>query len=183
MFFITRTGVRVLGLALRAPDRPGPNWWEHNSACAWTAAWLTVRERRFLGEPEISQSGEWSERLNWYDRSGHKKSGHRPDLIAWPPGATKPYAIEVELAQKSRTRLSAILGVHDDWILHNKIEALLYIVGDQEGARRIRRAADRKLFLRKGYVRIELLDTIKQQTIEAFDQRRGRQPAPAIGGT
>jgi len=177
MFFITRLGVRVLGVGLRAPVAPEPNSWAHNSACAWTAAWLTVRERRFLGEPEIRHSGEWAERLQWHDRSGRKKSGHRPDLIAWLPDATRGTAIEVELARKSKARLNAILDLHANWIRCGKLAALIYIVGDEDGARRIKGAAQRSIFLGEGRIRIELLDTIKQQTLEGFEARRPR-PAP-----
>ncbi len=57
------TPVLVLGTGLGAQRAPQLNWWAHHSACAWAAAWLTVRERRFLGEPEIRHSGEWAERL------------------------------------------------------------------------------------------------------------------------
>ncbi|MGH3828821.1 MAG: hypothetical protein ACRDQX_16870 [Pseudonocardiaceae bacterium] len=171
MFYVTRLGVRVLGIGLRAPAAPEPNWWAHNSACAWTAAWLTVRERRFLGEPEIRHSGEWAERLQWYDSSGWKKSGHRPDLIAWAPDG-RTFAIEVELARKSKARLNAILDLHNNWMLYAKLGALLYIVGDEAGARSIRLGMQRNLFLSEGRVRIELLDTIKQQTIEGFEAKR-----------
>ena len=105
MFYVTKLGVRVLGTGLGAQPAPQPNWWAHHSACAWAAAWLTVRERRFLGEPEIRHSGEWAERLIWYDSRGWKKSGHRPDLIAWAPNEDV-YAVEVELARKSKARLT-----------------------------------------------------------------------------
>ena len=49
LFFATRTGVRVLGLPLIACTTPAPTWWSHHIACAWTAAWLKVRGRDFLG--------------------------------------------------------------------------------------------------------------------------------------
>ena len=39
----TRRGVRMTGLAVSAPAAPEPTWWAHDCACAWTAAWLTVR--------------------------------------------------------------------------------------------------------------------------------------------
>jgi len=171
MFYVTKLGVRVLGTGLGAQPAPQPNWWPHNSACAWTAAWLTVRERRFLGEPEIRHSGEWAERLIWYDSRGWKKSGHRPDLIAWAPNEDV-YAVEVELARKSKARLNAILSLHNNWMLHGTLRALLYIVGDKDAARRIRIGMQRNLFLTEGRVRIELLDTIKQETIEGFEAKR-----------
>jgi hypothetical protein len=51
LFFATRTGVRMLGLPLIACTTPAPTWWSHHIACAWTAAWLKVRGRDFLGPP------------------------------------------------------------------------------------------------------------------------------------
>jgi hypothetical protein len=179
MFYVTKNGIRVLGIGLRAPAVPEPNWWAHHSACAWAAAWLTVRERRFLGEPEIRHSGEWAERLIWYDSRGWKKSGHRPDLIAWAPNEDV-YAVEVELARKSKARLNAILSLHNNWMLHGKLRALLYIVGDKDAARRIRIGMQRNLFLTEGRVRIELLDTIKQQAIEGFETKRAKRDEHAL---
>ena len=174
MFYVTRLGVRVLGTGLGAQPAPQPNWWAHHSACAWTAAWLTVRGRRFLGEPEIRHSGEWGERLQWLEAYSLRRSGHRPDLIAWAPGGDV-YAIEVELARKSKARLNAVLSLHNDWMLRGKVRALLYVVGDEDAARRIRLGMKRHLFLSEGRVRIELLDTIKQQTIDGFETRRAKQ--------
>jgi len=40
---------RVLGLPLTAATTPAPTTWAHDSARAWTAAWLTVRRRTYLG--------------------------------------------------------------------------------------------------------------------------------------
>ncbi len=174
MFYVTRLGVRVLGTGLGAQPAPQPNWWAHHSACAWTAAWLTVRGRRFLGEPEIRHSGEWGERLQWLEAYSLRRSGHRPDLIAWAPGGDV-YAIEVELARKSKARLNAVLSLHNDWMLRGKVRALLYVVGDEDAARRIRLGMKRHLFLSEGRVRIELLDTIKQETIDGFETRRAKQ--------
>jgi hypothetical protein len=94
------------------------------------------------------------------------------------------FAIEVELAGKSRPRLDAILKLHDDWIRGGKIGGVIYICGNEEGQRRVERSAQRVApFGRK------LLDTIKQETIaarevvrrERADQSSGA-PAPMIGG-
>jgi hypothetical protein len=176
MFHVTKLGVRVLGTGLSPQPAPQPNWWAHHSACAWTAAWLTLRERRFLGEPEIRHSGEWSERLQWHEGYRVRRSGHRPDLIAWSPSG-HVYAIEVELTQKSRARLNAILRLHNNWMLHHKLDQLFYIVDDEASARRIRVGMKRNLFLSDMKVRIELLDTIKQETIEAFEAKRSNSAA------
>jgi hypothetical protein len=178
MFYVTKLGVRVLGTGLGAQPAPQPNWWAHHSACACTAAWLTVRERRFLGEPEIRHSGEWAERLTWYDSRGWKKSGHRPDLIAWAPDDSV-HAIEVELARKAKARLNAILSLHNTWMLHGKVGKLVYIVGDADDARRIRRAMERNVFLGEGRVRVESLEVIKRQTVEGFEAERPKRARSA----
>jgi hypothetical protein len=181
MFYVTKLGVRVLGTGLGAQPAPQPNWWAHHSACAWTAAWLTLRERRFLGEPEIRLSGEWSERLQWYEGYSWRKSGHRPDFIAWSPNDSVN-AIEVELARKSRARLNAILRLHNNWMLHGKVAQLFYIVDDDAAARRIRLGMKRNLFLSEVKVRIELLDTIKQQAIDEFEAKRTKSSPKAKDG-
>jgi hypothetical protein len=78
--------------------------------------------------------------------------------------------IEVELAPKSKPRLDAILKLHLAWIAAHKTSGAVYICGDQKGSRRIERAAQRVgLYPSRKYLRIELLDTIKAQTITAFE--------------
>ena len=157
LFLATRKGVLVLG-------PPEPTWWAHDSACAWTAAWLTVRGRMFLGQREVLSRPEWSGQLHWQDRNSFKRSGHRPDLVALRDSSS--FAIEVELAGKSRPRLDAILKLHDDWIRGGQIGGVIYICGNEEGQRRVERSAQRVAPL--GHkLRLELLDTIKQETIAA----------------
>jgi hypothetical protein len=46
LFFVTRKGVRMLDVPLMGCTTPTPTWWAHDVACAWTAAWLAVREPR-----------------------------------------------------------------------------------------------------------------------------------------
>jgi hypothetical protein len=72
----------MLGVPLIPALTPAPTWWAHDSACAWTAAWLTVRGRPFLGEREVLSRPDWSGELHWHDRNSLKRSGHRPDLVA-----------------------------------------------------------------------------------------------------
>jgi hypothetical protein len=138
-----------------------------------------AHRRRVLGEPESRHSGDWASRLNWFEGYNLKKSGHRPDLIAWAP-SEDVFAIEVELAQKSRARLNAILSLHNHWILQGKLQALFYVVGDEDAARRIRNGMRRNIFLTDGRVRIELLDTIKQQAIQGFETKRARRDEHAL---
>ncbi len=63
----TRRGVRMTGLAVSAPAAPEPTWWAHDCACAWTAAWLTVRgaqewqgPREVLSDPRLKRTVYWS---------------------------------------------------------------------------------------------------------------------------
>ena len=186
LFLATRKGVLVLGVPLIAASTPAPTWWAHDSACAWTAAWLTVRGRTFLGQREVLSRREWSGQLHWQDRNSFKRSGHRPDLVAWR-GSSK-FAIEVELAGKSRPRLDAILKLHDDWVLGGNTGGVIYICGDEEGQRRVERSANRVApFGRR--LRLELLDTIKEQTVAAYEASRSgcaagasAAPAPMLSG-
>jgi hypothetical protein len=185
LFLATRKGVLVLGVPLIPASTPAAMWWAHDSACAWAAAWLTVRGRSFLGQREVLSRPDWSGELHWCDRNSFKRSGHRPDLVALVGSGV---AVEVELAGKSRPRLDAILGLHASWITSGKSGGVIYICGDEEGQRRVQRSAERVgSFGRK--LRLELLDTIKQQTIvarEAVRRERADQssaaPAPMMGG-
>jgi hypothetical protein len=172
LFFATRKGVRVLGVPLIGCTTPAPTWWAHYSASAWTAAWMTLRGRRFLGPRELLASTEWAEPLHWMDRSGIKRSGHRPDFVGFT-GNGSPVAIEVELVAKSRSRLDAILRVHKAWSYSNNSRGAFYICGDPAAADRIERAGKRAgLYLGDGFLRIELLETIKAQTRAEFEQAR-----------
>jgi hypothetical protein len=99
-------------------------------------AWPAVpRPRELLSTPE------WSGELRWVDRHSSKRRGHRPDLDAFLSDQAIP--IEVELANKSKTRLDAILKLHLRWIIARKSAALIYICGDEEGCRRIERGGHR----------------------------------------
>lgn len=86
LFLATRKGVAVLGLPLIASRAPAPTWWAHDSGCAWTAAWLTVRGREFIGPRELLEDREWSGQLNWFDRHSFRRSGHRPRSRRVPGG-------------------------------------------------------------------------------------------------
>ena len=174
LFLATRKGVLMLGVPLIPASTPAPTWWAHDSACAWTAAWLTVRGRMFLGQREVLSRPEWSGQLHWQDRNSFKRSGHRPDLVALRDSSR--FAIEVELAGKSRPRLDEILKLHDDWIRGGQIGGVIYICGNEEGQRRVERSAQRVApFGHK--LRLELLDTIKEQTIAAREAVRSERAA------
>jgi hypothetical protein len=91
------------------------------------------------------------------------------------------FAIEVELAGKSRPRLDAILKLHDDWIRGGQIGGVIYICGNEEGQRRVERSAERVApFGHK--LRLELLDTLKEQTVAAREASRSGRAAGASAG-
>jgi hypothetical protein len=58
----------------------------------------------------------------------------------------------------------------------------MYICNNHVEMRRIERAA-RRVGMSRGDLRLELLDTIKEQTIAAYEQQHRRPPAPAMAGT
>jgi len=180
LFLATRKGVRVLGLPLTAACVPAPTWWAHDSACAWTAAWLTARGRCFLGSREILDDPSWSGQLEWLEHNGYKRSSHRPDLIGFTPTGGR-VAIEVELASKSKARLDTILQLHRSWIVSGQTGAVAYICRDEDACRRIAEAGDRvNLHESSGRMRLETLDTIKAQTVAAFEQSRTSPTRAAI---
>ena len=55
LFFATRKGVRMLGVPLIGCTTPAPIWWAHDVACAWTAAWMTVRGRSVPRSPRAAR--------------------------------------------------------------------------------------------------------------------------------
>lgn len=179
LFFATRKGVRVLAAPLIGCTTPAATWWSHHISCAWTAAWLTVRGREFLGPRELISSTEWAHPLHWQDRSGVKRSGHRPDLVVFAVSGN-PVPIEVELAAKSRSRLAAILRVHKAWSYSNNSRGVVYVCADPAAQSRIERAGRRVgLYLDDGFLRIELLDTIKEQARAEFERARAASAAAA----
>jgi len=178
LFLATRKGVLLLGAPVIPASTPAPTWWAHDSACAWTAAWLTVRGRPFLGQREVLSRPDWSGELHWHDRNSFKRSGHRPDLVA---AVGSGIAVEVELAGKSRPRLDAILRLHAGWISSGKSGGVIYVCGDEEGQRRVKRSAERVgPFERR--LRLELLDTLKEQTVAAYGAAKcDRLSTPSAG--
>jgi hypothetical protein len=177
LFFATRKGVLVLGLPLIGCTAPAPTWWAHDSACAWTAAWMTVRGRNYLGPRELLVDTEYSGRLDLLHRISGRPLGHRPDFVGLNNG--NRIAIEVELAAKSKPRLDSILRMHRDWIAAGKTNGLVYICGNEEGRRRIERANGRVNVMPGYSLRIELLDTIKAQTRAEFERIRSAYDADA----
>jgi hypothetical protein len=169
LIYATRTGVEVSGvLASPLAAEPAPTTWAHCAACAWTAAWLTARGRQIVGPRELLLDDSWRAELEWLERGGMRRRGHRPDLAAGiaPGGSLMP--IEVELASKSMVRLKAILGLHASWVSARKTGAVIYIRDTEKLATRVcDQAADVGLSTERKTLRVELLDTIRHAALAA----------------
>jgi hypothetical protein len=138
---------------------------------AWAAAWLKVRGHEFLGARQVLEDDRYTGEINWRDRRGYNTSSHRPDLVARPDGGG--VAIEVELAKKSAERLRAILWRHASWRA-SRGSAVIYVCADDELCERVRRVgADVGLTIKSGWLRVELLDTIKAQAMTRSAVRAG----------
>jgi len=166
LFLATRPGIAVAGLSLRAAGPPAPTWWAHHCGVAWAAAWLMLRGHAFSGARELLEEGKWSGEITWRDRRGYREATHRPDLVAHRNGGH--VALEIELARKSIERLRAILSRHLLWRSDGTTGGVVYVCGDLDGCERIRTVGAKVGFVgaRHG-LRVELLDTIKAQAIEA----------------
>ena len=190
---MVRGGSSPLGRTGKAP-RGGAFCWSE-TVCASVRRSRTRHRRRpggrttarAPGPPPGSPSGRGptSDRgRSSTIRNGQQSSPRRPPqlqalLASAPPGrvlADRAIAIEVELAPKSKPRLDAILQLHLGWIVARKTDAAIYICGDQEGWRRVERVG---LYRADKRFRIELLDTIKERTLAAYEQKRVDQAAAA----
>src|SRR5450755_602686 len=162
MFVASRAGVRFAGVAVRAAGAPSPVWWAHDSACAWTAAWLTVRGREWLGPRQVLADGSWGGTVRWRTRHGARNSGHRPDLGVLLDG--RRYAVEVELTQKTSARLKAVLAMYGAQVGQNRLRGVIYVCGDAEDQRRVRDAAV-SVGLPDRALRVEPLEEIQSQAV------------------
>jgi hypothetical protein len=157
----TDRGIRVAELALSAAPRPAPTWWAHDCACAWTAAWLTVRDADWRGPREVLADPGLTGQLEWQTRTGSRRSTHRPDLtLEIPDGQV---VVEVELQRKDTRRLGAILSMYRGWIDESRIAGVVYVCGSQRLADRVREFS-LEAGLPAKVTRIELLDSIRTQT-------------------
>lgn len=168
LLYATREGVAVSqasAAVLAAP--PAPTTWAHCEACGWVAAWLTVRGRQMVGPRELLAGEDWQGRLRWIERGTTRTRGHRPDLLAAVTEGGPMMPVEVELATKSLARLHAVLTLHARWISTRKARALVYVCGTTYLADRVReRAATVGLTVERRTLRIELLDSIRQASLE-----------------
>ncbi len=160
LFVATRAGVRFAGLAVRAAGAPSPVWWAHDCACAWTAAWLTVRGRDWLGPRELLADGGWAGIVRWRTGQGMRSSGHRPDLGVLLGG--RRYAVEVELAHKANERLKAVLAMYGARVGEQKLRGVIYVCGEAQDQVRVREAAS-SVGLPDRALRVERLEEIISQ--------------------
>ena len=168
------------GGARQGGGAAGATWWAHHCGVAWAAAWLTVRGHDFLGPRELLEDAGWAGEISWRDRRGYNTSSHRPDLVARPRRGG--VAIEVELAKKSAERLRAILCHYA--VRHStRGSAVMYVCADDELCQRIRRVGGEVgLTSKGGWLRVELLDTLKAQACagsEAAKSERLLKPSAA----
>lgn len=176
LLLVTPAGLDRVRAAVRSRSRPpSPTWWAHHVACAWTAAWLTVRGRALQGPAEVDVDESWRGELSWRDARGPHQVGHRPDL-AWLPDGGGRVAVEVELARKTTPRLEAVLDVHAAWRIAGRTAGVIYVCGGQSVRERIvKLAAERGLSQeRGGGLRAELLENVQRQAREARQAARAR---------
>lgn len=180
LYFATRQGVDVAGGDIPPAPEPAPTWWLHLDACAWVAAWLTVREREMLGPRELLVHRAWQGEL--LGLPGPRELVHRPDLVGVVPGR-RPAAVEVELRRKSKARLRAILKLHARWIAAGQSGACVYVCGDEEIRQLVLdQAALVGLDPDDGSLRLELLGAIKSFALDASNSvPRGTRTAGTIG--
>lgn len=175
LLLVTRSGVERVRVAVRSPSRPpAPTWWAHHVACAWMAAWLTVRGRAMQGPAEVGVDDEtWRGELAWRDGRGSHKVGHRPDL-SWLPDGGGRVAVEVELARKATPRLEAVLDLHAAWRAAGLTGGVIYVCGDELVRGRIVKLASERGLCREphGGLRAELLEDVKRQARDACDAVR-----------
>jgi hypothetical protein len=141
LLLATREGIERAAVPVASARPPAPTWWAHTRACAWTAAWLTQRGQLLLGCREVDGDDRWRGELRWRDRGAWRTSGHRPDLVRVIDET--PVTVEVELARKSSSRLSAILELHALWRLQGKTGGVVYVCGSERTGSRVRRIAER----------------------------------------
>ncbi len=148
------------GLAVSASAAPSPTLWAHDCACAWTAAWFTVRGADWQGPREVLTDPDLKGDLEWQTRSGWRRTAHRPDLTVLI--ADGPVAVEVELQRKAEKRLGAVLSLYRRWLDESRIAGVVYVCANPNIAERIRRhSVDAGLPARA--MRIELLDAVREQ--------------------
>jgi len=184
LLYATSRGVRELGVkAVASNAAPAPSTWAHWSACAWTAAWLTSRDRIVIGSRELQVDALWHEEVEWAERDGLRRRGHHPDLAAALGPGERWLPIEVELASKSTNRLRSILAMHATWIAARRTDAVMYICRSESGAERVlRHGQEVGISPRERTLRVERLSAICAAARSASRGRRHVQVRVGAGG-
>ncbi|MHB1570608.1 MAG: hypothetical protein ACYC0H_15590, partial [Solirubrobacteraceae bacterium] len=160
LLLATRRGVRICELEVTPAAAPQPTSWAHDCACAWTAAWLSVRGRDWLGPREVLADATLKGVVEWRTGAGTRHVGHRPDLAVRIPAGT--VAVEVELQRKANKRLAAVLSLYGRWLAESRITGVIYVCASSAGAERITAFAD-DVGLPADAVRTELLSIVRDQ--------------------
>jgi len=162
LIYATRSGVEASGaFAPALPGEPAPTTWAHLEASAWTAAWLTARDRHVIGSRALLLDDRWKGQLEWLERDGLRRRAHRPDLVTGQRADSRLMPVEVELSSKSLRRLRAILGLHGAWIAAGRTSAVIYVCGPSQLAERVRReGVEFGLSSERKTLRVELLATV-----------------------
>jgi hypothetical protein len=116
---------------------------------------------------EMLMRPEWRGQVEWREHYEPRKRGHRPDLaVRLSGGGVLP--VEVELTDKSPARLKAVLALHRQWVLSGLSSGVIYVCANERLADRVRIAGDdARLSVERKTLRVELLDTIKRQALDA----------------
>jgi hypothetical protein len=176
LFVATRSGVTVAAVPVGAAGQPAPTWCAHHCGVAWAAAWLKVRGHDFLGARQVLEDDRVSGEITWRDCRGYNASSHRPDLVV--PRSRGWVGIEVEPAKKSFERLRAILGRYAVWRASDG-HAVIYMCADEEGCDRVRTVGAAVGFdTDGGWLRVELLATIKQQALAGYEENKASRTPP-----
>jgi hypothetical protein len=163
LLLATRRGVQMCELELSPAPVPAPTSWAHDCACAWTAAWLSVRGRDWRGPREVLGDAQLKGEIQWRTGAGMRRAGHRPDLVVHIPAGV--VAVEVELQRKASARLSAILSLYGRWLVEDRITGVIYVCADEAGAERINAAATSS-GLPDDALRTELLESVRDQAVK-----------------
>jgi hypothetical protein len=180
LLIATRRGVRMTGVPVSAPAPPEPTWWAHDCACAWTAAWLTVRgAKEWQGPREVLTDPRLKRTVQWSTRGGLRRAGHRPDLTV--RARTGLVAIEVELERKSISRMEAILTMYRRWIAERELGGVAYVCGSDARAERVGDLAA-QLGIPPGALRIELLNVVHDEAQRGQGRSAARSAGAGGGG-
>jgi hypothetical protein len=174
---VSASSVLVLGALVIGCTTPAPTWWAHDVACAWTAVWMTVRGRTFVGPRELFVDPDSSGRLELVDRISGRALVIGRTSSGWSTTAgSRLMSSSVRSPSEGSTRSCAPAANGSGT---RKTNGIVYICGNEAGSRRIPRVNER-VNVTPGYCRrLELLDAIKAETRAGFERDRADGEAAA----